>query len=159
MFFYSFPIFGDNKLTNIVEEKSYKEKENSKLQMKLIKSYEPDLVKIPFFSHIKVKKYNPHTGELTDKQFVSIIKERVRSLIHSARIMSIARRIYYILRKDKKGYRETIEEITERDNLLFKIKNTFIGDIINFETAQLKLEARTVKSLLLYIQMIKEAEK
>lgn len=158
LFFYSIPLFGDKRLTRIAEKRTFNERLNSKIQIECIKALEDKLVEIPFFSHVKKKHYDPSTGELTDKQVISRIKDIIRKNIKSVRMLRLARGVYYILRRDTKGYRETEKEMVEREILIKQLKETKLGEIIDFDVAKLKLEARTIKGFLLKSIMVEDVK-
>jgi len=123
-FMYSFPLFGNIQLIRKTESVPYNNRLNSKHLMECIYALKPELLEVPFFSHIKVKKYNPVTHELTNKEYVSVIKDVVRGMIRSERMMKFARNIYYTLRGDKKGRQEIEQQYADKQNLIDTFEDT-----------------------------------
>lgn len=154
-FMYSIPLFGNIQLTRVTEAISYDKRLNSKHLMECIGALKPELLEVPFFSHIKVKKYNPVTHELTNKEYVSDIKDVIRGLIRSERMMKFARSIYYTLRGDKKGRQEIAQQYADKALLLEEYRNTVHFSQINTENVFRANDARSIKEMLLLQRMLK----
>lgn len=154
-FFYSFPFLGDGIMVGLAEELKFEEKKNSRFLMRGIKFFAPELVEIPFFSHIKVKKLNLQTLELTDKAKSAYYKDVIRELIKNPLLIKFLRRVYYILRNDRKGYKEVQENYKEKQSYKNKLCNICIKGF-NAEDLIMNYEARTLKGILLYDYMIKK---
>lgn len=158
MFFYSFPLFGDKNITDVAEEQSYESRINSKYQMQLIKKFEPSLLDIPFFSHIKTKSYNGETNELTDTHISSRMKDKIREIVKNPVIIYKLKIVYYLIRKDKKGLKEIKLEQSEKKSIKKELgeKKVMVSDIINVNYAIDSMDARRIKYLLLLEYMITE---
>jgi hypothetical protein len=100
-YFYSIPLFGDYRLTKLAETVEYDHKDKSRFLLNVMKKLKADILDVPFFSHIKVKKYDSKKGILVDAQLSSKIKDKVRSMIHGEKMMRFARKIYYNIHKLK----------------------------------------------------------
>ncbi|MBC5744960.1 hypothetical protein FMM74_015605 [Lachnospiraceae bacterium MD308] len=154
-FFYSFPFLGDGTMVELAEKLKFEEKINSRFLMKGIKFFAPELLDVPFFSHIKVKTLNLNTLELTDKEKTTYYKDIIRELIRNPLLIKFLRRIYYILRNDKKGYKEVQENYKEKQTYQEKLCNIYIKGFSAKELIK-NYEARTLKEVLLYDYMIKK---
>ena len=153
-FFYSCPLFGDSKLTTIAENIPFVERKNSKYQMRIISHLLPEILSIPIFSHVKIKRYNPVTYELVDKDYISIIKERIRACLHSERSRKFARKIYYFLRHDEKGGQEVAKEYEEKKALKTELKDAKKYIEISPDK-MLKIQPRQFKRLLFLVYLLK----
>ena len=150
LFFYSCPLFGDKEITDIAEEEEYKYRLNSKYQMQLISKLESTILEVPFFSHIKVKEFNPDTYELIDKNMVSKNKDRIREIIKNPKIIYFLKNIYYVLQRDPKGLQEIRSEHQEKMHLKKLLTdNRICEDVINLKYAIDMMDARRIKNLLL----------
>lgn len=78
-----------------------------------------------FFSHIKVKKFNPKTLELTDKEKSAYYKDIICGLVPNPFLIKFLRRIYYILRNDKKDIKR-FKRITKKSK---PIKKDYVDKI------------------------------
>ena len=72
--------------------------------------------------------------------------------------MKFLRRVYYILRNDKKGYKEVQENYKEKQTYKEKLCNIYIKGF-NVNELIKNYEARTLKEVLLYDYMIKKIMK
>ena len=155
-YMYSIPLFGNVQLVRKTEAISYDARLNSKHLMECIYALQPELLEIPFFSHIKVKKYNPVTHELTNKEYVSNIKDIVRGLIRSERMMKFARSVYYTLRGDKKGRQEIAEQYSQKAEL--QEAYTRMVDLKQVDTESLFRfrDVREINSVLLLYRMLNQ---
>lgn len=161
LFVYSCPLFGDKTITDIAEREEYENKLYSKYQMKLISQFKRDLLEIPFFSHIKTKKYNPETFELVDSSITSKEKDAVRSIIKSPRIIYRLKLLYYILQKDKKGLEEIRKEYKEKEKLRKQLnkRDDLLDNVIDKNRAVSAMDARRIKHLLLLKYLIAQIGK
>ncbi len=137
MFFYSFPLFADRKAYNYIDHVPYHHKLYSKFQMECIEEFYPSLLEIPFFSHIKPKSYNPETHELTEKQLVVGLKDKVKKRVTNPTLYRFFRYMYYILRGDMKGLQEIHQmnlNIQDNENLIEgeKIRSILNRDLTVF---------------------------
>lgn len=121
IFFYSIPFLGDGEIINTLENIKYIEKINSKFLMEGINKLEPKLLEVPFFSHIKEKKFNKETFELLDRNMTGRYKDKVREMVKNEVILKILRELYYFIIKDKKGRKELKEEFKEKEEYMNKI--------------------------------------
>ena len=154
-FMYSIPLFGNIQLTRKTEALSYETRLNSKHLMECIHALKPELLEIPFFSHIKVKKYNPVTHELTNKEYVSNIKDIIRGLIRSERMMKFARSVYYTLRGDKKGRQEIAQQYAQKAMLMEEYCSTVSIKQVNTERIFRFRDARDINKVLMLHRMLK----
>ena len=106
LFCYSFPLFADRTALEHINRVPYQQKINSKFQMECIEGFWPQLLSIPFFSHIKPKKYNPATHELTETTVSVRLKDKVKCLVKNPVLYRMCRYMYYVLRGDGKGLKE-----------------------------------------------------
>lgn len=120
-FMYSFPLFGEKNILSYAENASYDEKYLSKFQMRCIEQLSPDLLKIPFFSHIKPKVYHADTHELTEEDTSVRIKEVLQQHLTNPTMYRFCRYIYYVLRRDKKGLLEVQQEYRGREARLQQV--------------------------------------
>lgn len=155
-YMYSIPLFGNLQLTRKTEAISYDERLNSKHLMECIYALQPELLEIPFFSHIKVKKYNPVTHELTNKEYVSNIKDAVRGMIRSERMMKFARSVYYTLRGDKKGRQEIAEQYSQKETLQQEYSRTIDLKHVDAELLFRFSDVREINSVLLLYRMLNQ---
>ena len=123
--------------------------------MECIHALKPELLEVPFFSHIKVKKYNPVTHELTNKEYVSNIKDIIRGLIRSERMMKFARSVYYTLRGDKKGRQEIAQQYAQKASLMEEYCSTVSIKQVNTERIFRFRDARDINKVLMLHRMLK----
>ena len=148
LFMYSCPLFGDKKITDYVENISYNEKCNSKFLMKLISSFEKELLCFDFFSHIKIKQFNTNTFELTDKHLSYKWKDKIRNIIQNPHILFFLKSIYYNIQNDRKGLNELKKERIEKKHLKNTLENmNIINNKIDCVKAIDLMDARRIKNL------------
>ena len=153
---YSIPLFGNIQLTRKTEAISYDARLNSKHLMECIYALQPELLEIPFFSHIKVKRYNPATHELTNKEYVSNVKDVIRGMIRSERMMKFARNVYYTLRGDKKGRQEIAEQYHQKEALKKEYLKTVDLKCVETERLFRFSDVREINSVLLLHRMLNQ---
>ena len=165
MFFYSFPFLGNRKILDSIEHLEYEQKNNAKYIVKGIKRFSPELVKVPFFSHIKLQKLNRETLELTDATVASAKKDVIRKFVHNEKLLKHLRHIYYILKRNKKGWEEVKKSYDSKnklkgylsfeDNNLFSVAGLNLR-ILHIDIDKLieKYDTRVIKNMILYIKML-----
>lgn len=161
-FFYTFPLFGNKSLIEYAENLTYSERYNSVFQMKIMEVLCPQIMEIPFFSHMKVKKYNLNTHELIDAQLASKLKDSIRSKIKSRELMRIARYLYYFIRRDHKALNETKKELNNKSEELNALSQLAYSDVLDFEGGYNTLSSRYVKdysNLFYLIEYLEESRK
>lgn len=155
LYCYSFPIFGNKILTDIVEQIPYQEKLHSKIIIKCIQKFYPQLLDIPFYSHINKKKLNRKTMELKDEYRFFIIKEYVRPYIKNKFFMRLARNIYYALKRDKKGWTEISMQYKEKEQVQTQLDKIYVpNNLVDLNLAIHKLDSRYLKRLLLLAYLL-----
>ena len=157
-FMYTAPFFGDGEIVRQAENIEYDKKNNSVLLMEGIYYYKPELVKVPFFSHIKEKVFNPETFELIDKKVVSKYKESVKKIIKNPIVLKLLRNIYYSMLGDNKGKEELNEDYKEKKFLLSKMKFITWMQEDNYDELY-SVDSRSLKNILLYDKMIQSITK
>lgn len=154
-FCYSMPLFGDYQLTKLAEKTDYEAKEQSRFLLDIMQKMDSEIVLLPFFSHIKVKKFDSKNGILYDAKIATRLKDRIRSRIRSERLMKFARKIYYVLLRDKKGKEECELQYSEKKQLKLEWETTKKHfKILNLENIYSKGSAQGLKQILLYCKMI-----
>lgn len=148
-FFYSLPLFGNKILTDMVENVEYSKRKNSVFQMDCISFLMPQLLEIPFFSHIKTKYYNPLTHELTDKGIAVCVKDKLKARVGNKAFKKLIRMLYYIVRCDIKGFYEIKNQYKETENLKRVIQYAANTDFIDINCVYDALDAPKIKSLIL----------
>ena len=148
-FFYSLPLFGNKILTDMVENVEYSKRKNSVFQMDCISFLMPQLLEIPFFSHIKTKYYNPLTHELTDKGIAVCVKDKLKARVGNKAFKKLIRMLYYIVRCDIKGFYEIKNQYKETENLKRVIQYATNADLIDINCVYDALDAPKIKSLIL----------
>lgn len=161
-FFYTFPLFGNIDLIEYAENLPYSERYNSVFQMKIIEKLCPGIMDVPFFSHMKVKKYNHKTNELVDAQLASKLKDSIRSKIKSKELMKFARYVYYLIRRDHKALNETKMELNNKSEELNALSQLAYSDELDFEGGYNTFSSRDAKdysNLFYLIEYIEESRK
>lgn len=153
MFCCSVPFLGDGEIISILENVDYREKEYSKFLMKGINLMAPELLEIPFFSHIKEMVFDKDTFALSDKKIVSKYKDTVRKNIKNEKLLRVLRKIYYLSVNDRKGKRELEQEFSEKQKYTEKIRKIeWIAE--DKKVLYEKLENRTLEVIFLYDRLI-----
>lgn len=153
-FVYSMPLFGDYELIRIVERKDYEIKMNARYILQCIEEMWPDLLKIPFFSHIKVKKYDVVTKELKSSSFIYDAKDWIKSSINNKYCLVLARYFYYLLKWDIKGLKETNNSYKEKSSLINNRRAIFKISNLDIDKMEELCDIRALKEFTLLNKMI-----
>lgn len=133
-FFYSFPFLSMPLYTNTSESMEYLQKNDSKLILDGLAYMAPQLLEIPFFSHVKKKNYDPQKHMLIDNMsFLEKIKEYMRPHLKNKAILSLLRKGYRVLQNDQKGLRELNESYNLKHEIHAQIKNAALVSDFNLE--------------------------
>lgn len=157
-FCYSFPLFANADLVEYTEKIPFVDKNNSKLIMKIIEYFHSDLLTIPFFSHIKYKRFNKVTLELKEGSVCGEIKDYIKKYVKNTFIRKYIRIAYYKLMNDKKGELELANENKLKNKYFKEFAKTRIFNYVdcsNFNHEN--IDIRTLKRGILIDYLINKA--
>ena len=155
-FFYTFPFLSDFELIEMVETTDFSRKNGSRVILEGIDRYAPELLEVPFFSHIKKKQFKKDTFELIDTSISATYKDKIRDLVHNETLLKLLRKIYYLSKKDKKGLEELERSYAEKKILREKLHELKVS-FWDIEEMLKATDARIVCNLVLYVEMINSA--
>lgn len=118
-FMYSFLVLGDRMMTDSMNLMGFDDRAGSKPMIEAIHNLTPELLEVPFFSHIRKMKYDAQSHALTEENQVKTrIKQYLQKEKKSAWYYPFARRIYHLLNHDKKSLTELNQDSPAREKYL-----------------------------------------
>ena len=118
-FMYSFLVLGDRMMTDSMNLMGFDDRVGSKPMIEAIHNLTPELLEVPFFSHIRKMKYDAQSHALNEESQVKTrIKQYLQKEKKSAWYYPFARRIYHLLNHDKKSLTELNRDSPAREKYL-----------------------------------------
>lgn len=157
-FRYSFPLLGDRMLTDTMNDMGYKERVGSRPMLKMLDQLAPDLLSVPFFSHIRRMKVDARRLVLREGNSLMLsVKQYLQRNKKNAWYYSAARKAYHIINRDGKSLREISGEDDARKPLLEALAEAEILSMLDRDQLQmLELDSNILLDILHYEYMFQE---
>lgn len=157
-FRYSFPLLGDRMLTDTMNGVGYKERVGSRPMLKMLKQLAPDLLNVPFFSHIRRMKVDATRLVLREGNGSMLnVKQYLQRNKKGAWYYSAARKIYHIINRDAKSLREISSEGEVRKPLLDALAEAEVLSMLDRDRLEmLELDSNILLDILHYEYMFQE---
>lgn len=158
LFTYSYMMMPNADLIHTANEVSYERRAEGKFMIKGIHNIFPDCLEIPLFSHHVLRSIDLETFEMKNAQErVEGIREYLRPF-YSLLKDTFIRKLYFILKGDKKGLAELVSEEQLWKDHQDVLNSPFLCDIYDNSKLQKALDGSFLALLFLSLKLVGEVE-